>query len=531
VNPLVVVVAGLVASALTSAWSARAWFVGDDLGEILRSMEGDPRHTHERPLVALLLRASFNAFGLHPTGYHLVSVVLHAAVIVLVGWVAFGLAVRRDAEAPAARRFAWLAGATFAVLATHSEAVSWISTRGDLLAAGGALVAVGSWVRREERWWWRWVAVVALAIALASKEQAVAVPILCLVVAGSFRVRTARQVGAVVVEASPLLLGLAAYVVIRAVAIGNLVGSYEPAGAFDWNPLHLAARLVLMTVRTVVPGMGLTWWVGVGVALGVLASVAAVVGLRHQGEPSPAAVVAAEALVLTVVAVLPGIGLGVSMTDVRGDRLIYSASAFAAIGVAAAVLAVADAITRPAARRSLAAVVAVLLVMSAAGAVQRDLRWKHAGELSARTLRDSEMWRGQRDVVVLNPVDDLQGAYVHRNALGEAGVVAHGWSGIGAVSGVAMMSVDDGSAVIEATRIDRFRWRLTARSGGATFQRGPGGADTWETNRVRAHRIDGHTVVFDLPHNLKLEDVWFVTGGELVRLDPPLDTTLPRTED
>ncbi len=132
-----------------------------------------------RPLLGLSLWVDRQLFGLSPEGYHLSSLLLYAGVSVAAYLLAFAL-LRSFVAALAA-------GLSFAVMPLHSEVVSAVNYREDLLATLFlfALATVCFWPAPrssppgEARW--RPIAVAVLWFcALASKENAVVAPLLVL---------------------------------------------------------------------------------------------------------------------------------------------------------------------------------------------------------------------------------------------------------------------------------------------------------------------------------------------------------------
>jgi Flp pilus assembly protein TadD len=133
-----------------------------------------------RPIATLTWAAGYALHGRAPFGFHLVNVALHAAATALVL-----LLARRVLGAAAPERAsqgAFGAALLFAVHPAHVEAVAPIVARADLLAAvgglGALLLALGP--RSPAR---LFGAFAALAGAMLSKETAVAVPLLYLLVA------------------------------------------------------------------------------------------------------------------------------------------------------------------------------------------------------------------------------------------------------------------------------------------------------------------------------------------------------------
>src|SRR5215468_6461107 len=119
-----------------------------------------------RPVTTASLAANYALHGTAPLGYHVVNVVLHAAVCVLLVLVL----ARVTGEAT----IALLAGFLFAAHPVHTEAVASVVGRAELLAAGLALLS-----------WWiavarrgvaaRIVAALVLFAGALAKENAVTI--------------------------------------------------------------------------------------------------------------------------------------------------------------------------------------------------------------------------------------------------------------------------------------------------------------------------------------------------------------------
>lgn len=128
-----------------------------------------------RPLTFGSFAVNWALGGAHPFGYHLLDLLLHAAVTLLLY-----LVLQKLLEnLPEGKSVAWIAALIFAVHPIHTEAVASIAGRSELLAAGFLLGA----------WFWHLcdrqaLAVACFMMALLSKESAVAfVP---LVLAGDY---------------------------------------------------------------------------------------------------------------------------------------------------------------------------------------------------------------------------------------------------------------------------------------------------------------------------------------------------------
>ena len=120
-----------------------------------------------RPLVLVTFALNYAWGQLSPFGYHLVNVGLHLLVTWLVYLLARGIGISRESGG--------MAAVIFAVHPLHTEAVTGIVGRAELLMAAGVLGAL--WFAHLGR---RSLSLLCFALALFSKEQAVVLPALLL---------------------------------------------------------------------------------------------------------------------------------------------------------------------------------------------------------------------------------------------------------------------------------------------------------------------------------------------------------------
>ncbi len=118
-----------------------------------------------RPVTFATFALNFAVEGAHPFGYHLLNLLLHAAVTLLLY-----LVLRKLLEGmQQGATLAWVAALLFAVHPIHTEAVASIVGRFELLAVGFLLAA---WLLHlDDR---PLLALLCFALALLSKESAVA---------------------------------------------------------------------------------------------------------------------------------------------------------------------------------------------------------------------------------------------------------------------------------------------------------------------------------------------------------------------
>ena len=149
---------------------------------------------HYMPLTWITYGLDYVVWGLNPYGYHLTSIVLHAANVALVYFVAQRLfrIVWPGASATGLdglRIAAALAALVFGVHPLRVESVAWITERRDVLCGFFFLLTVLLYLRgcgvesRDARAWSRfyWAAVGTFVLALLSKSMAVTLPVVLLV--------------------------------------------------------------------------------------------------------------------------------------------------------------------------------------------------------------------------------------------------------------------------------------------------------------------------------------------------------------
>lgn len=281
-------------------------------------------------------------------GWHLASLLLHAANAALVALLATRLG--------ATRLIAFLAGALFALHGTHLEAAVWIAGRFDLLAAFFTLAALLLFGRNT---------IAALACTLAalwSKEAAYVLPALVTLLAWHERASLRSTLPYWVLTSAAFLY--------RWTLLGGIGGYTAESGgsAFFSLKLTTTAKAVFVRIWTSLY-FPLNWSQDPSLltALTACAYIAALLWMAWRSRPAPAFRLALAGLALSI---LPPLHLLGGAADVSGGRLLYLPSvwfclllAFAAAGVE---------------RR---AVVAAVLLAFHFGALRHDLLfWQRASD-------------------------------------------------------------------------------------------------------------------------------------------------------
>jgi tetratricopeptide (TPR) repeat protein len=166
----------------------------------------------------MLLELEYLAWGLDPRGYHLVSLILHAADAVLFYAVIRTLVARAVPAGNGSRSWvaiplmSGLSAAIFAVHPLRVEVVAWASCQPYLPSAGLALLSVLAYVRGcaggSSRAGWRWASVGLYTLALGFKAAPVGLPLVLLILDLSVLERrgAGRSLLRLLVEKIPFLL-------------------------------------------------------------------------------------------------------------------------------------------------------------------------------------------------------------------------------------------------------------------------------------------------------------------------------------
>src|SRR2546426_686408 len=315
------------------AWTHLRWMWTTHLG-------------HYIPLTWMTLGLDYLLWGMNPVGYHLTSLLLHAA-----NAVAFFFVVRRiltrALPSPSEHGYALavssgVAALVFAIHPLRVESVAWVTERRDVLSGLFYLVTILVYLRACERGArgrrWYWLSVAVFVCALLSKSMVVNLPVVLLILdvyplrrLGGFVGWWSEPARRIYIEKIPFVLLAAAASAIAVMAQssvhaaaslaqlslpGRLVVSAYGLGFYLWKmvvPVNLSPLYELpRTMDPVAPPFILSY------AL-VLAITGIVLALRCPVPGLPAAWVA------YVVVLLPVLGILQSGPQIAADRYTYLA--------------------------------------------------------------------------------------------------------------------------------------------------------------------------------------------------------------
>lgn len=374
-----------------------------------------------RPLVTLTLWANYQIGGLNPLGYHLFNAIVHGVCAWLVGvivWLLLGDSAVRSREPGLVPVIAAL---IFLVHPSHGEPVAWVSGRGDLMACMLSLAAVAMWIQSPGIFN-RVCAGLLFIPALLAKESAIVLPAILFafefVIEG--RGKGGERFGPAVRRTWPFFLILIIFILIRSAVLGQAVGGYGWDRIVAMNPALWARNLVAATARSFLPAI-----TPINVVISAFAMSAFVFVLRIRpgrafvpeaanvgSKPRPRLYLFLSSAFL--VSLVPVLNLPISLRNSEGERFIYLATAFTAMGMAM--------ILGNLTRRRVIAIRFIMISYCIFLMISLNT-WREAGGLAGKLIGDLQRisepsYIGELDVYYLP--DHLRGAYVFRNGFVEA---------------------------------------------------------------------------------------------------------------
>jgi len=177
-------------------------------------------NTYYRPFLEILYRIEYRLFGYNPSGYHFVNILFHVINSSLVFCLLYLLSERR-------KGFAFSVAVLFLLHPVQSESVACISGISNLAYALFCLCSLNLYIlsktdsRRDIATYL--ASLVLFILALLSKEQAVILPFLVILVEGWRKLSRKREVEGAPLRISGFLFVLAGYGILRKVILGHTV--------------------------------------------------------------------------------------------------------------------------------------------------------------------------------------------------------------------------------------------------------------------------------------------------------------------
>ena len=429
----------LLAGLIAYANIINSWFLSDDFAQIGKVIAGDlsvvwgkEHGGFFRPLFILSYLIDSSLWGARPFGFHLTNVIFHSLNAFLTFILSQRLVDDLRLGAHTKRMISVGAGALFLLHPSHTEAVSWISGRADVLATFFCLASLLSYIEyaRRRRIAYLGLSLLCFALGLLAKESAICLPFLVLTVglitgaARTDRNTFRRFLAAMAIYFSILLI----FVAVRSLFIGSLVGGYGASQHLNFSPTWLRDRLLEASVRSVLPVLPsqLSWYlfkplqsrVFILFSLACAGAVAVAIVLRRRWyagydlkEQNRFLI---GLVILFLFSLLPVINLRLTLYQTLGERFLYLPSVFSCLLLTyLAAIVIRD-------RTLLFSILICVLGFYSVRLYQTNRSWSAAARLS-RSITDELVDSSTGDhLIILNAPDNLRGVPVFHNGLPEA---------------------------------------------------------------------------------------------------------------
>jgi len=440
-------------SLLLSSLVLSSWFQEDDFVLLQSVRSGGPfgMWTHSpsqffRPLVSLTMWVQYQIFGLNPLPFRVFNSLVHAGCAAMVSLLALAL-LRRLEDGKHAKGVAFASGIIFLVSPVHTEAISWISARTDLLATFfglWSLLVLVRWVQAGDENGVSQAsqpdllakpmlpgAVLLFALGLLCKESIIVVPLIAIAYAS-----WAGNRGSVIKVGASYFSVVALYLVGRISMIGG-----DFSGGIDRNlgfktvgsTLAAAARCLLPGAPFGDPNLNNSEAIftpagAIYLILG-LAAVGYILVTTRRKLGVDNAKLYRFLWFSFFAALVPALGLSVRLFRTQGERFVYFPSAFILILLALALGLEKRSGASVSNRRPIA--LQVVIGLSVGAFLMQQLLWRE-GAAQSRKVQESfiqdvvnHLPRGAKEVVVVDAPTGVQGSYGVIYALDALGPLFH----------------------------------------------------------------------------------------------------------
>ncbi len=406
-----------------------SYFLSDDFTLISRvsqegmfSTWGEDTGGFFRPVTIFSFLTDLRIWNLNPAGYHLTNIFFHA----LAGFALFLLTRHLFKTWGLTEKVlpAFLTTCLFVALPSHSESVSWISGRTDVIASTFGLFSLFSFALLIQK---RSISLSILSIllfitGLLAKENIIILPLIWFaLLAGNKLAKGKRPSPHSLWTLSASFLCLFVYLIVRKILLGNFIGGLGTEKHLALLEPQSLLNLLRYILRVFLPGLPRTsmhfFESHLALIIGVVTAsiLILVLILKHSRSSLSRNRIILLLLLGTcfLICLLPVMTLKVSLFDTLSERFLYMPSAFASIFLVTGVITLIP-------NRTTSTIVLSILILLEFSALQWiNTRWITAGKLSQRIASEVSLVNPD-STVILNVPNNFQGAYIFRSGLTEA---------------------------------------------------------------------------------------------------------------
>ncbi len=368
-----------------------------------------------RPLISLSFFVDYKLWGLNPAGYHITNIFIHSLNAFLVSIIVLFL-MKKEYSYAGAGNLAFFSGLLFLIMPCHTEAVSWISGRCDVIATFLFLLSFCSYLsyKKYNKLQYLLASLLFFVLALFSKESVIIYPLVIL----SFELysyieKENKDYNLLRILYLPLIYSLLVilYIPFRSLIIGRLVGGYGTNFHLNFKPPLVINNLFLYTIRSFLFASPLFQTSIILISLGII--LIFIINLKR-------AILLTKVKILYflitafLVSLIPVINIGNWTGDTQGERFIYLPTIFSSI----IIVFLFNFFLRN--KKYFIFSSLCLLFICGISLYNVNRNWITAGEISKSILHSIKTMGKFNRLCIINLSDNIRGAYIYRNGIKEA---------------------------------------------------------------------------------------------------------------
>ncbi len=370
-----------------------------------------------RPLIVLSYRLDLILWKFNPWGYHATNVFFHASNAFLVFHLCRACFRLFALNSQPTGWLCFSAAGVFLAMPNHTEAVTWIAGRNDLIATFFMLLSLIAYCHHliKPRAILLWAMLTSFAAALLSKEIAMILPGYFVIFSIGYiwpKGLTRKNTSTIGLAILSVLLLLSGYFVLRYQACGQFLGGYGTSHHLNIFNLYTMRSLAATLWRSFMPALPYAHFAFIAspfftipLSLGLLGALSCFFRRLFASAKSDAWLFLCL-LLCFLLSLLSAATLPVSLFSSESERYIYFSTVFVSIGMLFFISRL------PGMTKRTWIIVSLILILGYGAILQRiNQRWVIAGEQIQKT-HHSLSGISHKKVIFLNLPDNYQGAYM-----------------------------------------------------------------------------------------------------------------------
>jgi len=378
-----------------------------------------------RPLISLSLFIDHKLWNLSPIGYHFTNILIHSLNSFFVFLISFLLINKTQSLEKRMWSLSLFSGFAFLILPSHTESVTWISGRTDIIATFFCLSSFLTYLfyKQYSKISYLLISILLSLCALFSKESVIIYPFVIL----SYEIYSYvteedknHKLVRILHLPSIYCIILVLYLLVRYASIGTIIGGYSNRMHLNFDLSQMYKNLVSYSARTFFPYMPKEIFAVLIIIGMALLPIVILIVFRYESrfpsgkEDNEIPKMLFFLMIASVISMLPVINLGISQIDTQGERFIYLPSVFSSIFT----IFLFDLIINN--RKYFIISFVCLSLFFGISLYRSNENWREAGEISESILNSLNNVAKADRLYIVNLPDNINGAYIYRNGIIEA---------------------------------------------------------------------------------------------------------------